>query len=112
MIRNTIACLAILAILGFAQADEKDKDEWKSLNGTWVIEKFVFMGNDGTEMVKGSTLKMTDGKYTVVLNGTEADKGTLKIDPSKKPKRISVTSVEGFNKDKTLESIYELDGDK
>jgi uncharacterized protein (TIGR03067 family) len=108
MNRATLSILAIFGVIGSVQADEKA--ELKALNGTWNIEKAVFQGGNSTELFKTAVLKMEDGNYTVTFDGKE-DKGTLKIDAAKKPKQMTVSGKEGANKDKTYETIYELDGD-
>ena len=40
-----------------------------------------------------------------------ADRGTVKLDPSKSPKAMDIRGAEGPNKGKTILAIYELDGD-
>jgi uncharacterized protein (TIGR03067 family) len=89
-------------------ADEKD--DAKAVKGAWTVEKAILMGADQTELFKTLVLTMDDGKYTVKF-GENVDKGTYKIDATAKPKRVSITSTEGPMKDKTLEAIYDLDGD-
>ncbi len=53
---------------------------------------------------------MNEGKYTLRPGGNK-DKGTLKIDPAAKPKRITITGTDGPTKGKTMQAIYEIDGD-
>jgi uncharacterized protein (TIGR03067 family) len=104
-----LCCAAIVAFVSPLAADEKS-DDWKGLKGTWKVEKAVFMGTDSTEAFGTAILTMEDGKYVVAFAGEE-DKGTVKLDASKKPKQMTIESTEGTNKGKTFPSIYELTGD-
>lgn len=106
--RNVVCMLAALVWVPVASAD--DKEDAKAVKGSWNVEKVVLMGTDQTEMFKSLVLTMDDGKYTVSF-GTNVDKGTYKIDSSAKPKRVTITSTEGPMKDKTIEAIYDLNGD-
>ncbi len=109
MFRRSLMCLvAVFALNGLVPAD--DKDDLKAMNGTWKMEKAIFMGKDSSELFKAATLTVEGGKYTVTFND-QTDKGTLTVDSSKKPKRLTVKSSDGSNKDKTFECIYELKDD-
>jgi uncharacterized protein (TIGR03067 family) len=55
-------------------------------------------------------LVIKSDQYTVTV-GAQTDKGTVKLDPSKKPKEIDIVGTEGPNKGKTILAIYELDKD-
>jgi uncharacterized protein (TIGR03067 family) len=102
-------CL-LIALICVPTLFADEKDEWKVLKGTWNVEKAVLMGADQTEAFKSAVLTMEEGKYSVNFAGN-VDKGTLKLDAAAKPKRVSITSTEGATKDKTIEAIYEIDGD-
>lgn len=106
--RLAICVLALGSGASALLADEKE--DWKSLKGTWNVDKAVLMGMDQSEAFKTLVLTVDEGKYSVVFLGN-TDKGTLKIDAAAKPKRISITGTEGPTKDKTIEAIYEIDGD-
>jgi uncharacterized protein (TIGR03067 family) len=60
-------------------------------------------------ILKSMKLVIEGDKYTVTV-GKSIDKGTTKIDPSKKPKAMDILGVEGPNKGKTILAIYELNG--
>ena len=104
------ACLGFVILLCGPTAAEEKKDDAKAMNGLWTVEKAIFKGKDATDLFKEAKLTITDGKYSVDFAGTK-DEGTLKIDADKKPKTIDIIGTEGPNKDKTIPSIYELDGD-
>jgi uncharacterized protein (TIGR03067 family) len=62
------------------------------------------------EIRKLTKLEIKGDKYTVTV-GTVVDRGTLKLNPSAKPKTMDIVGSEGPNKGKTYQCIYELDGD-
>ena len=108
MCRGALCLFAIVGLSAVVRAD--DKDEWKKLSGTWNVEKAVLMGADTTDVFKAAVLTVSEGKYSVKF-GEQEDKGTVELDTSKKPKRMTIKSTEGVNKDKTFPAIYEIDGD-
>lgn len=95
--------------------DEAIRKDLKALTGTWGTLTFV---NDGKKIGKDEAKTHTatysaDRKYQAYQGDKLVFEGTLKIDPTKKPKTIDVTErskVEG--KPKVFLGIYELDGDK
>jgi uncharacterized protein (TIGR03067 family) len=104
---GVFAVLAVLAQGTDVRADEKE--EWKGLKGVWKVEKAVFRGKDETEVFKTAVLTMDEGKYDLEFAGE--DKGTVSLDASKKPKRMTIVGVDGRNKGKTFTAIYELADD-
>jgi uncharacterized protein (TIGR03067 family) len=86
-------------------------DDAKDMEGVWVpIKGEVDEKPMPDESLKATTLTITKDKYVVVV-GDSKDAGTCKLDPTKKPRQLDVTSTEGVNKGKTFLAIYELDGD-
>jgi len=81
------------------------------IDGTWLPVEAELGGQKFPDAVL-KTLKLTmgDGKYTVMV-GEQIDKGTIKLEPTTKPKAIDITGTEGPNKGKTFLAIYELTGD-
>ena len=111
MIRSIgLSCVAF-AILPLALRADDKADEWKSLKGTWKVEKAVLRGQDTTDAFKTAVLTLEEGKYTVEFGGQQ-DKGTITLDAAKKPKQMTITGTEGPNKGKTLVAIYELSADE
>lgn len=106
--RIAVCVLAVLTVGPILRADEKD--EWKGLKGTWNIEKAISKGADQSTIFKSFVLTIDEGKYTLNY-GAGVDKGTLKIDAAAKPRRLTITGTDGPSKGKTIEAIYEVDGD-
>lgn len=61
-------------------------------------------------VIKIISLKMTDGKYAVLV-GEAPDNGTYTLDAATVPKSITVTGTAGPNQGRTFPAIYELEGD-
>jgi uncharacterized protein (TIGR03067 family) len=84
------------------------KEDSKMMEGTWLPVEGELGGQKfPDEVLKTIKLTLSEGKYTVNV----IDKGTVKLDPSKKPKTMDIVGTEGPNKGKTIPAIYELTGD-
>ena len=91
-----------------ASGDAKDGD---TLDGTWLPSAAELAGKPFPEEIRKSMkLVLKGGKYTVTV-GEKADRGTVKADPTAKPKEMDITGTDGPNKGKTFLAIYERDGD-
>jgi uncharacterized protein (TIGR03067 family) len=81
------------------------------MDGSWLASAAELGGEKFPDEVRKSIkLVVGDGKYTVTV-GTETDKGTVKLDPSKKPRSLDITGTEGPNKGRTFLAIYEKTDD-
>jgi uncharacterized protein (TIGR03067 family) len=108
MPRLTAALLCALAPAVLAAEPEGDL---KALQGTWLIEAATLAGRDHTDDFKGMKLTVTGEKYVVGF-GEVNDSGTIKLDASKKPCHIDLTTREdGPFKGRTLVGIYEFKGE-
>jgi uncharacterized protein (TIGR03067 family) len=89
------------------EAAKKDLDQ---LQGTWVVTSLETDGKPASaEEVKGSSFTVKDAQYT--LKGKESYRGTLTLDPARKPKAIDATFVDDQGKEKgKAVGIYELEG--
>ena len=106
---RSLAC-AFLLVASVALAAEPEGD-LKALQGTWSITDAMLAGRDHIDDFKEMKLKVTGDKYEVGF-GTVREKGTLKLDPAKKPKQIDLTTTkEGPFMGRNLPGIYELKGD-
>ena len=79
------------------------------LEGTWVITSI-----NGQAMPEGSpemTLTFTGDKYHQTLGGEVNERGTIKLDKSKKPMMIDLIIAEGDDAGKTQLGIIEVSGD-
>src|SRR5262249_49404205 len=101
-------------LLGAASliADDKDKKDIDALQGTWKVESFKVAGQDAPDdVVTEGTFAIKDKKYTLIVKGEEAETGTFKVDPEKKPKAIDLEISSGNDKGKKQLGIYTLKGD-
>jgi uncharacterized protein (TIGR03067 family) len=96
-------------------ADDKAKleKEARKFQGTWTFESSV----TGSEELPADQLKMLvvifeGDKHTVKKGDEVIQVGTQKLDPSKSPKTIDVTMVEGPSKGTVMLGIYEIDADR
>ena len=105
MLAMTVSFVTVGAVRGDAVADD-----WKKLVGTWKVDAATFNGEDATATFKTTVLTIEEGKYKLVFGGMN-DLGTLKIDPAKKPKQMTITGTDGPSKGKALPAIYEIEGD-
>jgi uncharacterized protein (TIGR03067 family) len=87
--RRLIAAVAFLALALPVCADDKD-DAAKKLSGTYTTLEVIFDGKSDEkkkEDVKGFVVK--EGTMTMKIRDRE-EKGTFKLDPSKKPAHIDI----------------------
>jgi uncharacterized protein (TIGR03067 family) len=79
----------------------------KSAQGTWVVNTF-----NGQPSGEGTVaLIITGEKYAQSVNGAVNERGTLKIDPAKKPMTIDLTIQEGDDAGKLQLGLVEIAGD-
>jgi uncharacterized protein (TIGR03067 family) len=107
--RQVVLPLVILVFWLPARAWSADaKEDSKKMEGTWLpIEAELGGQKFPDEVLKTIKLTLGDGSYTVNV----IDKGTVKLEPTKKPKAMDIVGTEGPNKGKTIPAIYELQGD-
>jgi uncharacterized protein (TIGR03067 family) len=100
------------ALLLPLDAAEDAKKELEKIQGTWVAASVEFNGGKATPE-RAATIKVIckDDKYVQTEAGREVEKGSHKLDPSKKPKHMDITVTDGEQKGKTQLAIYELEGD-
>lgn len=108
MIRITLAL--VLTILFAPGASADDKADLKALAGKWEVTEADIEGKKDSQTFKDVVLVIENDTYSVKVGGME-DKGTLKIDGSKKPKAMDITGSEGPNRGKTFLCLYELKDD-
>ena len=86
-------------------------DDAESIDGTWLPTAAELGGEKFPDEVrKAMKLVVADGKYTVTV-GKVLDRGTITLDPSKKPMTLDIAGTEGPNKGKTILAIYEKTDD-
>ena len=93
-------------------AAEDAKKELEKIQGTWVVTSAEYNGGRvSAERAKTMKLICKDDKYVQTEGDKEVEKGSHKLDPSKKPKHMDITITDGEHKGKTQLGIYELEGD-
>jgi uncharacterized protein (TIGR03067 family) len=101
-----------LAFVVGVAAQDAAKEELKRLDGVWRIVSVVSDGKKTPEdAIKGMSVVLSGDTYTVKVDEKQVEKGTQKVDPTKKPKTIDINILEGEDKGKSQLGIYELDGD-
>ena len=112
MITRRSVCLAVVFLTALAVpslADDAVDNETKKLDGTW---KFVSLKSDGAEapeeVIQGWRWVIRDKVLTIPGEG----KSSLEVDPSKTPKALDMTSLEGKSKGKSFQCIYKLEKDR
>jgi RNA polymerase sigma-70 factor (ECF subfamily) len=114
MVRITL--MTLLAFAGIAaRAADPAADEVKQLQGEWRAVAVELRGKALTKeeartmrwVIKGNELTFGDTDHP----GRERKK-TFKLDPSKTPKELDLTSLDGQEKGTTAACIYRRDGDR
>ncbi|MFL5244061.1 MAG: PQQ-binding-like beta-propeller repeat protein [Gemmataceae bacterium] len=102
----------IICVSLAAGADDKDavKKDLAKFQGAWIFESIEVEGQmSPVDEFKGIKLVIKDDASFTMNDGDVVYKGTIKIDPAKKPKEIDVIFTEGPEKGTTMIGIYELD---
>lgn len=98
-------------LLATAPAPKKTDNE--KIQGTWAV---VSAEADGKKLppreVKDVTLVITADQIVFNLKGEEKKAGNYKLAPTKSPKVIELTPLDGPDKGKPQRDIYELNGDQ
>jgi uncharacterized protein (TIGR03067 family) len=85
----------------------------QAFQGTWRLSSKEVDGKKfSDEEVKG-VIGTSDGsgRFSVRRGGKVIGEGTMKLDPTKKPKAIDVTYTAGERKGQTALGIYEIESD-
>jgi uncharacterized protein (TIGR03067 family) len=113
--RITLMALSVLALTSSAgRADDKAavEKELKKFQGKWTIESSLTGGMElPADQLKGFIVIYEGDKHTLKLGDKVFQVGTQKIDPTKSPKTIDVTMIEGPSKGTVMLGIYEFDGE-
>jgi uncharacterized protein (TIGR03067 family) len=113
-----LAIVSLFAGVRSQAADGEAKEEavakdLQAFKGTWRLSsKEVDGKNFSEEEIKG-VIATNDGlgKFSVRRGDKVIDEGTVKLDPTKKPRTIDVTFTEGERKGQTAQGIYEIQSD-
>lgn len=100
-----------IVVLVLAVCLGQGQDDLAKLQGTW---KRAEAAVDGKKLppaeLQTTMLVIQRDKYTLNIGG-QMRTGTIKLDASKTPRQLDLSSDAGPNKGKILPGIYELDGD-
>jgi uncharacterized protein (TIGR03067 family) len=113
-----LAIVSLFAAVWSQAADGKAKEEavakdLQAFKGTWrMISKEVDGKKFSEEEIKDVIATFDgSGKCSVRRGDKVIGEGTVKFDPTKKPKTVDVTFTEGEHKGQTVLGIYEIDSD-
>ncbi len=116
-----ISSVILFCAVGFAAsggsgtvADDKAEleNEARKFQGTWTFESSATGGEElSADHLKMFVVTFEGDKHTVKKGDEVIQVGTQKLDPSKSPKTIDVTMVEGPYKGTVMLGIYEIDAD-
>jgi uncharacterized protein (TIGR03067 family) len=85
------------------------KAELKKFQGTWV-DIYAEKAGKKQEDVGDHEVKFDGETFSVADHGQVQEKGTIKLDPSKKPKAIDLRIRDRNDEEKTVLGIYTWDG--
>jgi uncharacterized protein (TIGR03067 family) len=93
--------------------DETIKKDRKRIEGTWRVTALTINGNKAKDedAKKITVVNGDDGTWSVRSEGKEISKGNSTFDPTKKPKTIDFTPIEGGGKGDKFLGIYQLGTD-
>jgi len=98
-------------ILAVGAADQgTPSQERAALDGTWLVTSLFLNGvyrGDAAEVA----IMITGNAYEQDVNGQVNERGTLRVDPSKKPMTIDFIITEGSAQNTTQLGIVEVSGD-
>jgi RNA polymerase sigma-70 factor (ECF subfamily) len=112
------ALIALFAMIGpTARAENPAADEQKKLQGEWQVIEVELQGkkltkDDAEAKAMRCVIKDDGFTFSTTAKAGRERKKTFKLDPTKTPKEIDLTSLDGQEKDQTAACIYKLDGDR
>jgi uncharacterized protein (TIGR03067 family) len=113
-----LALVSLFAAVGSQAADGGAKEEavakdLRAFKGNWRLTSREVDGKKDSEEEIKDVIATIEGSGTVSVR--RGDKvigaGTVKLDPTTKPKAAEIAFTEGEHKGKTAPAIYEIEGD-
>jgi uncharacterized protein (TIGR03067 family) len=116
MLRLLTTAVVGLALCAFfstrAVAEDESEKDLKKMAGDWIPVSMELNGKkQPEELLKSIKLTIKGDKYNTVV-GKEKDEGTLKLDATKEPREMDITTSVGENRGKAIPCIYEIKGDE
>jgi uncharacterized protein (TIGR03067 family) len=106
LITVCIYCQAVTAVHAQADADQGIKD----LQGKWrAVEQQTAGISTPKEVLEKARLEIKDDEYIWLSGGPVDVKSRIRLDPSKSPKEIDFTMLDGPGKGSTFPGIYALE---
>ena len=113
-----LAIVSLFALVGSLAADGNANDETvvkelQAFKGTWRLNSKEVDGKKFSEEEIKDVIGTIDGsgKVSVRRGDKVINEGTVKLDPTKKPKAIDITFTAGERKGQMVLGIYEIEGD-
>lgn len=110
MTRRCIFSAAVIFLSAAVYCGAQNQGQTSELEGSWNLTGFTLGGKEfPKDKIKGSKMVVKGDKMTLINpQGKAFRKFTFKTDPSKMPKHIDITAVDGKFKGKTNPGIYRL----
>jgi len=106
----------ILAVSLLIAADDPKaaaiKKDLEQLKGSWIATSYVKDMKPASEADLKMMKLVVAGDQVTFTKGKDTRKTTYKLDPTQKPKAVDIVMIDGPDKDKTLQGIYEITGDE
>ncbi|HET9371564.1 MAG TPA: TIGR03067 domain-containing protein [Vicinamibacterales bacterium] len=99
--------MAVALLIAPIAAQTSVPKELAALQGTWVI---VTANGESVEGGAEITLTFSGDKYNQGINGEIVERGTIKVDASKKPMTIDLNIAEGNDAGKLQLGVIEVSG--
>lgn len=108
-----LAIVAVAALLGSDDPKEKAaRSELEALQGTWEMISLEINGQKVPDrQVRTARLIVAGNRYTPLYDDRVISE-TFTLDPSRTPKAIEFTYVNGPRKGETVKGIYKVEGDR
>ena len=105
MTRMIGAALLAMAMTAGAQAQDGLSKELTTLQGTWVT---TMVNGEAVPSDHEVALVIEKDKYSQTLDGQVVERGTIKLDASKKPIAIDLIIAEGNDANKTQVGVIDI----
>ena len=121
MRRYGVLVLAIVSLFAGVRSPAADGNaneetvakDLQAFKGTWRLSSKEEDGKKFSDEEVKDVIATIDaaGKVSIRRGDKVINEGTVKLDPTKKPKRIDIFFTEGRHKGQTLLGIYEIESD-
>lgn len=107
---RAVLVFATVSVFGIGQAQSGPPKELASLQGTWVMTSINGEHVDGSQ--PELTMTFAQDQYSQALAGQVTERGTIRLDPSKKPIAVDFVIAEGRDAKQTQFGVIEIGADK